>query len=124
MSVLIKGAKMPINCKTCDYVQYEDEYDFDACHWFCPLVNEGVDGCLLGIPDFCPLVEIPSADVVEVRHAYDIERYSSMFECSNCGWTCEDTYPGEPCVDNGITYNYCPNCGAKIDYKRVGEEHE
>ena len=61
---------------------------------------------------------LPTVDAVEVRHAYDTNKYPSLFECSNCGWTCDDTYGGEPCVGNTVTYNYCPNCGAKIDYKK------
>lgn len=69
--------------------------------------------------------EQPTADVVKVRHAYDMNEYTSLFECSNCGWTCDDTYGGEPCVGNTVTYNYCPNCGAKIDYKiGYGERKE
>ena len=60
---------------------------------------------------------IPTADVVKVKHAYDMDEYTSLFECSNCGWMCDDTYCGNPCVGNTVTYNYCPNCGAKIDYK-------
>ena len=56
-------------------------------------------------------------DVVEVVHAYDKNIYPSLFECSNCGWSCEDTYGGEPCNRNSNTYDYCPNCGARIEYK-------
>lgn len=68
---------------------------------------------------------VPSADVTPVRHAYDMDEYTSLFECSNCGWTCDDMYCGEPCVGNTVTYNYCPNCGAKIDYKiGYGERKE
>lgn len=65
-----------------------------------------------------------SADVVEVVHAYDKEIYPSLFECSNCGWSCEDTYGGEPCNRNSNTYDYCPNCGARIEYKVKEQEHE
>lgn len=60
---------------------------------------------------------VPPADVEPIRHAYDMDEYTSLFECSNCGWMCDDTYCGNPCVGNTVTYNYCPNCGAKIDYK-------
>lgn len=63
------------------------------------------------------LADIPSADVVEVVHAYDKNIYPSLFECSNCGWSCDDTYGGEPCNRNSNTYDYCPNCGARIEYK-------
>lgn len=33
----------------------------------------------------------------------------SLFECSICHWSCFDTYCGDG------DYNYCPNCGAKMD---------
>lgn len=67
---------------------------------------------------------IPTADVVEVVHAYDKNIYPSLFECSNCGWSCNDTYSGEPCNRNDNTYDYCPNCGARIEYKVKEQEHE
>ena len=35
--------------------------------------------------------------------------WSSLFECSVCHWSCWDTLCGDT-----STYNYCPNCGAKI----------
>lgn len=60
---------------------------------------------------------LPTVDVVEVVHAYDKNIYPSLFECSNCGWSCNDTYSGEPCNRNSNTYDYCPNCGARIEYK-------
>lgn len=60
---------------------------------------------------------VPSADVVEVVHAYDKNIYPSLFDCSNCGWSCDDIYGGEPCNRNSNTYDYCPNCGARIEYK-------
>lgn len=53
----------------------------------------------------------PTADVQEVRHGKNIcEDYPSLFECSLCGWYDNDTTTG-----NTSVYNYCPNCGAKID---------
>lgn len=82
--------------------------------------NKGIEACINEIKH-----HVPPADVVKVRHAYDMDEYTSLFECSNCGWTCDDTYCGEPCVGNRVTYNYCPNCGAKIDYKiGYGERKE
>lgn len=53
---------------------------------------------------------IKPAKVRPVVEAYDVdEKYSSLFECSNCGWSCSDTIPG----DTG-EYNFRPNCGATI----------
>lgn len=57
------------------------------------------------------LNKFPAADVVEVRHASWIEDgyYNKPCVCSNCGEPCEDTVMGKP------RWNYCPNCGAKMD---------
>ena len=46
--------------------------------------------------------QLPAADVVEVRHGQMIEG-----ECTVCGWHGD-------CVDTPY-YNYCPNCGCKMD---------
>lgn len=46
--------------------------------------------------------------------AYNVkEDYGSLFECSSCGWSDDDTTTG----DTGV-YNYCPNCGLKIVKKK------
>ena len=53
----------------------------------------------------------PTADAVEVVHARNLKVDSpSLFECSQCGWSDCDTYTGDT-----SEYNYCPNCGAKVD---------
>jgi Zn finger protein HypA/HybF involved in hydrogenase expression len=48
----------------------------------------------------------PTADVVEVRHGEWLERSYGELQCSACGIVQGD----EP-----HRYNYCPNCGAKMD---------
>lgn len=54
---------------------------------------------------------IPAADVELVRHGHNVKwDYPTLFECSLCGWECFDTVPGDT-----DTYQYCPNCGAKMD---------
>lgn len=54
---------------------------------------------------------IPAADVAEVKHGRNLsEEWPSLFECSKCGWSCNDTMGGDTEV-----WNYCPNCGAKMD---------
>ena len=53
------------------------------------------------------LEDTPTADVVEVRHGY-WEKLKDGYWCSNC------------CIlekDLKQEYNYCPNCGAKMDGK-------
>ena len=54
--------------------------------------------------------ELPAADVAPVRHGRWIEKekytFGIMYDCS----LCEDRI-----LDNGHHWNYCPNCGAKMD---------
>ena len=52
-----------------------------------------------------------AADVAPVRHGRNINaEWPSLFECSVCGWSDDDTTTGDTAV-----YNYCPNCGTKMD---------
>ena len=49
-------------------------------------------------------------DVSPVRHGRWVEQekydFGTMYDCSICG----------NCIlDNGHSWNYCPNCGAKMD---------
>ncbi len=53
----------------------------------------------------------PTVDAEEVVHGYNLDEDTpSLFECSICHWSCGDTYYGDT-----ADYNYCPNCGAKMD---------
>ena len=81
-----------------------------------------VDKLLNKLPDDLPykasvkrvLMQAPEADVVEVVHGYNKDfDYPSLFECSICGWSDYDTYTGDT-----SEYNFCPNCGTKMDGKR------
>ena len=55
--------------------------------------------------------DFQSADVTPVVHGKNLnEEWPSLFECSICHWSCWDTYCGDT-----DTYNYCPNCGARMD---------
>ena len=57
---------------------------------------------------------MPAADVQEVKHGRWIEQEADMdtiYECSVCGEPFV-TLEGTP-ADN--LWNYCPNCGAKMD---------
>ena len=56
------------------------------------------------------ILKIQAADVAPVRHGRNINaEWPSLFECSVCGWSDDDTTTGDTAV-----YNYCPNCGAKM----------
>ena len=58
----------------------------------------------------CILKGIPAADVAPVIHGRWIEQekytFGTMYDCSICG---------NRILDNGHSWNYCPNCGAKMD---------
>ena len=55
---------------------------------------------------------MPAADVAPVRHGRWVEKekytFGIMYDCS----LCENRI-----LDNGHPWNYCPNCGAKMDEK-------
>lgn len=81
-----------------DYIKREDAID---------AIGEAVaDGLPKGW--YSPLTIIPAADVEEVRHgrwknARDLLHDYDHWKCSECDWW-------------GIhEYDYCPNCGAKMD---------
>lgn len=59
------------------------------------------------------LASVPAADVVPVVHgrwAFETETLNTLSQtkCNICGWWTLD-----PSVDGA--YNFCPNCGAKMD---------
>ena len=60
--------------------------------------------------------QLPAADVAPVRHGLWIEKdkyaFGVMYDCSICG---------NRILDNGHSWNYCPNCGAKMDGGDDGE---
>ena len=63
--------------------------------------------------------QFPAADVAPVRHGrweYISQTLNtlSQLRCPFCGWWSLD-----PSIDG--TYNYCPNCGAKMDGGADGE---
>ena len=69
-------------------------------------------------PDDCFIIRVineqPTADVVEVRHGERIPEYPTgafMVRCSLC----------KTLSSSDLNWNYCPNCGAKMDGKGVGE---
>ena len=59
------------------------------------------------------VMSIPTADVAPVRHGYWVEQENwatddYYYTCSACG---EDYNT----IDGTPDYNFCPNCGAKMD---------
>ena len=69
--------------------------------------NDGTGGYYLAedvIPD---IEDAPTVDAVEVVHGYWIVECINRRRCSNCGFGRN--------TDTQIGWNYCPNCGAKMD---------
>ena len=75
---------------------------------------------MLSVGTFIDMVtDMPTADVVEVKHG----RWIKDRLCSTSGGTygvrrcsvCEDYYQ-----DVGYGWNYCPNCGAKMEGEEDG----
>ena len=67
--------------------------------------------------------KFPTADVAEVRHGKNVTQINPVdeFICSDCGFRCGD-YSEIIYVEDGdyeysreCVFNYCPNCGAKMD---------
>lgn len=56
MSILIKGMKMPKSCDKCDFIEYDDEYEYEC---WCPIIRSNVEEYTENKPARCPLVEIP-----------------------------------------------------------------
>ena len=81
-------------------VDYGAMWDYEAHHW----AGECLRDCKEAIDS------IPVADVAPVMHGQWIERekytFGTMYDCSICSTRI---------LDNGHSWNYCPNCGAKMD---------
>lgn len=69
------------------------------------------------------LADIPAADVAPVVHGRWVEKWGLYdkgfyisrkvwYECSNCGMK---THCRDECFEKEVDYNYCPDCGAKMD---------
>ena len=62
------------------------------------------------------LADIPSADVAPVRHgrweAFEDMMLDTCYRCSECG---REFYLADCSTPQENEYNYCPNCGAKMD---------
>ena len=86
------------------------------------LMKEHCEGCAQELQDVCKtdpvcpsmmwIVDAPTVDAVEVVHGR-WETVSSMLGYLCCS-QCKDVYIWETWLGDG-TWNYCPNCGAKMD---------
>ena len=64
----------------------------------------------------CYIKTMPTVDAVEVVRCGEnlCKEYPTLFECSLCGASCDDT------VSWDCDINFCPNCGASMR-EREGE---
>lgn len=56
----------------------------------------------------------PAADSVEVVHGYDTGK-CRIFKCSECGYGVDDIFQEDEHNYPVGEFNYCPNCGARMD---------
>ena len=70
------------------------------------------------------ILNAPAADVAPVKHGRwkiklldDYQKY--RVTCSICGWVGIDNYDS---YDDPSDFNYCPNCGAKMDLENEYNE--
>ena len=96
-----------------DYIKREDAMEPLYEEWKAAESRSDDDIAQIVKMDYITVSNVPSADVVEVRHGHwkvykDLGyRFVKNYQCSECGDIIGD-----------VNYNYCPNCGAKMD----GEE--
>ena len=73
--------------------------------------DEKVGTSLWETPEIADFIdEMPTVDAVEVVHGRWVDNgipESMLSGCSVCGFTC-----------GAYSFNYCPNCGAKMDGER------
>lgn len=77
-----------------------------------PIHEKGISGCLGDNKSIVDVInDQPAAEVQEVRHG-KWEQENEIFKCSECAYAFEN---------EGYQhfFNYCPNCGARMD----GEEN-
>ena len=107
MSILIKGAEMPVSCAGCPCANDESRYCYAA----------GKYVPMLGKPDFCPLAEVeePPTGKWEDRSILEDSKAIDVWQsalCSNCR-----RYHTTPYLYSFKHYDFCPHCGARMEGK-------
>lgn len=62
--------------------------------------------------------QIPAADVAQVVHGYNTGR-CRIFNCSECGYGVDDIFQEDEHNYSVEEFNYCPNCGARMDLEMM-----
>ena len=90
-----------------EYIERRRLFNALADYWKIPVDWDG--GIAQPCEDALAFIEnAPEEDVAPVVHGYN-KQPPSMFECSICGWMDWDTVLADG------TFNFCPNCGARMD---------
>lgn len=64
----------------------------------------------------CAIEDVPSADVVPVRHGRWTDCAEDMCVCTACGWGFIFPYKTRAVQSKLVhSYSYCPHCGAKME---------
>ena len=68
------------------------------------------------------IVKAPTIEAEPIKHAHDLVDKARYFYCSECGYAVADVFEGAyhhdervRIFEEGRSWNYCPNCGAKMD---------
>lgn len=75
-----------------------------------------IPGCFSDMISALDVVNLPAADVVPVRHGRWIEG-AENFTCGNHNAECSVCGANISWSGCDGDFNYCPNCGAKMDIK-------
>ena len=67
------------------------------------------------------VVNAPTADVVEVRHGRWIPTYHTYYNRDGACQIADEFHCSECGIYSRDEFNYCPNCGAKMDERRNDE---
>lgn len=79
--------------KVAEAIAWLNEYDFVLWHDVMECINK-----------------VPEVDAEPIRHGHWILQANGHGMCSTCGIFVN--------LLNGMTWEYCPNCGAKMDEER------
>lgn len=74
-----------------------------------------VDGFFSNMISAWDVANIPAADVAPVVHGrwVKVSEYMPIYNCSICG--------NRNLFGDNVFFNYCPNCGAKMDGDELNE---
>ena len=108
MSVIVKTMDMPESCSQCRFLTYDD---FATGHEYeCTALSEFMDEDELpeGRRSDCPLVDeepVRHGEWIKADSQQYFRKHYPCFTCSECGYR----------KDSQKTWNYCPNCSARMD---------